>query len=82
MLVTLDSEIQAFSDAVLSLFVEKQITLLDNSTQTYSSEELRQILVEYGLIAGRELIYTMPDALPNDGRFIWDLDRKSVTIKI
>lgn len=82
MLVTLDSEIQTFSDAVLSLFVEKQITLLDNSTQTYSSESLRQILVEYGLIAGRELIYTMPDALPNDGRFIWDLDRKSVTIKI
>lgn len=82
MLVTLDGEIQTFSDAVLSLFVEKQITLLDNSTQKYSSEELRQILVEYGLIAGRELIYTMPDALPNDGRFIWDLDRKSVTIKI
>lgn len=82
MLVTLNGEIQTFSDAVLSLFVEKQITLLDNSTQKYSSEELRQILVEYGLIAGRELIYTMPDALPNDGRFIWDLDRKSVTIKI
>lgn len=82
MLVTLDSEIQTFSDAVLSLFVEKQITLLDNSVLQYSSEELQQILVKYGLIAGRELIYTMPDALPNDGHFIWDLDRKSVTIKI
>ena len=82
MLVTLGGEIQTFSDAVLSLFVEKQITLLDNNTQKYSSKELRQILVEYGLIAGRELIYTMPDALPNDERFIWDLDRKSVTIKI
>ena len=82
MLVTPDGEIQTFSDAVLSLFVEKQIALLDNSTHKYSSEELRKLLVEYGLIAGRELIYTMPEALPNDGRFIWDLDHKSVTIKI
>lgn len=82
MLVSLDSEVQTFSDAVLSLFVEKQITLLENRVQQYSCEELRQILVEYGLIAGRELVYTMPEALPNDGHFIWNLDHKNVTIKI
>lgn len=82
MLVTLDSEIQSFSDAVLSVLVENRITQLADSVLQYSSEELRQLLVKYGLIAGRELIYTMPDALPNDGRFIWDLDQRNVTIKI
>lgn len=82
MLVTLDSEIQTFSDAVLSVLVENQITLFDNSALQYSSEKLRQLLVDYGLIAGRELIYTMPEALPNDGHFIWDLDCKNVTIKL
>lgn len=82
MLVTLDSEIQSFSDAALSVLVENRITQLADNVLQYSSEELRQLLVEHGLIAGRELIYTMPDALPNDGRFIWDLGRKNVTIKI
>lgn len=82
MLVTLDSEIQTFSDAVLSVLVENQITHFADNVLQYSSEELRQLLVEYGLIAGRELIYTMPEALPNDGHFIWDLDCKNVTIKV
>lgn len=82
MLVTLDSEIQTFSDAVLSVFVENQISHLTDNVLQYSSEELRQFLVEYGLIAGRELINKMPEALPNDGHFIWDLDRKNVTIKL
>ena len=83
MLVTLDSEIQTFPDAVLSVLVENKITKFeeDNVLQ-YSSEKLRQLLVEYGLIAGKELIHTMPEALPNDNHFIWDLDCKNVTIKI
>lgn len=82
MLVTLDSEIQSFSDAVLSVLVENRVTRLADGVLQYSSEELRQLLIDYGLIAGRELIYTLPDALPNDGHFIWNLDRKNITIKI
>ncbi len=82
MLVTLDSDIQNFSDAVLSVFVENQITQLTNDNMLqYSCEELQQLLVEYGLISGKELIYTLPEALPNDDHFKWNLERKNVTIK-
>lgn len=82
MIVSLDSEIQTFSDAVLSIFAENHINQFANTTLTYTGEELREILLEYGLIAGRELIYTMPDALPSDEHFIWDLENKNITIKI
>ena len=77
MIVSLEGEIQTFSDAVLSIFIDNQI-----SKVKYSAEELRQLLIEYGLISGRELIYTMHDALPSDGRFIWDIKNKNVTINI
>lgn len=82
MLVSHDSEIQTFSDAVLSIFAENHISQLAETTLKYTGEELRKILVEYGLIAGKELIYTMPDALPSDEHFIWDLENKNITIKI
>lgn len=81
MLVTLDSEIQTFSDAVLSVFIENQVSQLADKMLQYSSEELQHLLVEYGLIAGKELIFKLPDALPNDSHFKWDLSHKIVTIK-
>lgn len=82
MIVRLDSEIQTFSDAVLSIFAENYFSQFADTILTYTGEELREILVEYGMIAGRELIYTMPNALPSDEHFIWDLDNKNITIKI
>lgn len=82
MIVSFDSEIQTFSDAVLSIFAENRTNQFADATLTYTREELREILVEHGLIAGRELKSAMPDALPSDEHFVWDLENKNITIKI
>lgn len=77
MLVSLNSEIQTFADAVIALLIEEHI-----EQRRFEAEELRHLLARRGMISGNELIWNMPKALPNDGRFAWDADGQNVTINI
>ena len=77
MVVSNRSEIQSFGDAVIAMLLENGI-----SQRKFEAEELRHKLVDRGMIAGNELIWKMPKALPNDGRFAWDNDGQHVTINI
>jgi len=75
MLVSVDSEIQTFGDAVLAVLIEEGI-----DQRKFEAEELRQFLVRRGLISGNELFRSMPKALPRDDVFIWDAAEEHVTI--
>lgn len=77
MVVSNRSEIQTFSDAVIAMLLEDGV-----SQRKFEAEELRRKLVQRGMIAGNELIWNMPKALPNDGRFVWNADGQNVTINI
>lgn len=77
MVVSNRSEIQTFSDAVIAMLLEEGV-----SQRKFEAEELRRMLVQRGMIAGNELIWNMPKALPNDGRYVWDADGHNVTINI
>ena len=77
MLIKTDSQVQTFSDAVISVLLEDGI-----AQRQFEAEELRQLLVRRGLIAGNELIWNMPKALPPDERFVWDAGQEHVTIKV
>lgn len=77
MVVSFDSEITTFSDAVISILVDKNIT-----KRSFEAEELRELLVKCGLISGNELIYNMRKALPSDHRYIWDIEGRYVKIVI
>lgn len=77
MLAKTDSEVQTFADAVISVLLEDGI-----AQRSFETEELRQLLVRRGLIAGNELIGKMPKALPPDERFIWDAAQEHVMIKV
>ena len=77
MVVTLDSEVQTFADAVAAVFLDNHL-----EQRAYEAEELRQILLKFGLIAGNELIWKMPKVLAKDERFAWDAAGKYVTIKV
>lgn len=77
MVVSNRSEIQTFSDAVIAMLLEDGVI-----QRKFEAEELRRMLVQRGMIAGNELIWNMPKALPNDGRYVWDADGHNVTINI
>lgn len=77
MLVSKSSEIQSFPDAVVAFLVDERVEQCE-----FKAEELRQLLVQRGLIAGSELIWNMPKALANDSRFAWDASGQKVTIKV
>lgn len=77
MLVTPDSEVQTFADAVVAHLVDNNI-----SKRQFEAEELRGKLVNGGLIAGNELIWHMPKAIGSDPRFAWDASGGKVSIKV
>ena len=77
MLVTQDSEIQTFADAVVAYLVDSEIP-----ERHFDAEELRGKLVRGGLIAGNELIWHMPKAIGSDPRFAWDASGQKVSIKV
>lgn len=77
MIVSGTSEISTFADAVVAFLVDDQV-----DQRRFEAEELRQLLVRRGMIAGNELIWNMPKALAKDGRFAWDADGKYVTVKV
>ena len=77
MVVSRDSVIRTFADAVISVLLEDRI-----SQREFEAEELRQLLVHRGLIAGNELIWNMHKAIPSDERFTWDAEGQYVTINV
>lgn len=77
MLVTPDSEIQTFADAVVAFLVDSGIP-----ERQFEAEELRGRLVDGGLIAGNELIWHMPKAIGSDPRFAWNASGGKVSIKV
>lgn len=77
MVVTADSEVQTFPDAIISVLVDEHI-----EKRQFDAEELRKLLLQRGLIEGNELMWTMPKATANDSRFIWSSNGQTVTINI
>lgn len=77
MLVSQNSEVETFGDAVIAFLKD------DGIVQTsFLAEELRQLLVQRGMIAGNELIWNMPKALAKDDRFAWSADEQTVTVRV
>lgn len=77
MLVKADSPIQNFGDAVIAYLMESEI-----EQRSFEAEELRQLLVNSGMIHGNELIWNMPKALAKDERFAWDAKGENVTVRV
>lgn len=77
MLVKLNSLIQNFGDAVIAYLMESEI-----KQRSFKAEELRQLLVESGMIKGNELIWNMPKALADDERFAWDAQDENVKVRV
>ena len=77
MVVSLESELQTFSDAVIAMILDNHV-----EERRFSKEDLRRLLVQHGLISENELVWTMFKALPNDERYSWDADEQFVTINI
>lgn len=71
-----DSIICDFGDLVYARILEDPSM---NLPQKMTKEALRQKLIEYQMIQGGELIYTMPKAL-NDPKFAWAVNGDSVLI--
>lgn len=77
MLVASDSPIQNFGDVVISYLIEQHV-----ERRQFDAEELRLLLVDGGILHGNELIWNMPKALKQDGRFAWDASGNSVAVAI
>ncbi len=77
MLVSADSEVQTFNDAVIAVLVDNQI-----EQREFESEELRQILVERGLIENADLAGKLSKYIESDERFVWSNNGLRVSIKI
>ena len=77
MLVSKDSEIQTFPDAVAAFLIDDGI-----EQRYFEAEDLRQLLLKRGMIIGNELIWNMHKALANDTRFAWDADGQHVFVKV
>ena len=77
MLVAENSPIQNFGDVVISYLLEQNI-----DRRKFEAEELRLLLADGGILHGNELIWNMPKALKQDGRFAWDASGNNVTVKI
>lgn len=77
MIVSKDSEVQNFADAVAAFLIDDGI-----EERAFEAEELRQMLVRRGMVAGNELIWNMHKALADDSRFIWDAEGRYVNVKV
>lgn len=77
MLAANDSPIQNFGDVVISCLLEQNV-----DRRKFEAEELRELLVDGGVLHGNELIWNMPKALKGDERFAWDISGNQVTVKI
>ena len=77
MIVSVDSEVQTFQDAVIAYLTEDEIP-----QREFSVDGLREVLIKGKMIAGNELSGSLHTALADDLRFTWSIDGKQVTIKV
>ena len=77
MLVSADSEVQTFNDAVIAVLIDGQI-----EKREFESAELRQILIERGLIGNADLTGRLSKYIESDERFVWSGDGQHVSIRI
>lgn len=77
MLVQYNSPLRNFCDVVIAILLENNV-----ADRTFEAETLRQLLVDFHVIQGNELIWNMPKALGGDERFAWDAGGNAVTIRI
>lgn len=77
MLVSSDSEVQTFNDAVIAVLVENQI-----EQREFESDELRQILVDRGMIGSGDLTGGLSKYIESDERFVWSSNGQKVSIRI
>ena len=75
MITTKDSEIETFSDAIVSVLIDN-----NNEKREFRIDEFREMLKNMGLIAGRELYRN--EARVTDERFIWDDEQHNVKIRM
>lgn len=76
MLVSEESEIETFPEAILVILMEEGI-----EEREFSAEALRQLLVGWGMIGEWELRGNLPKATAEDRRFAWDRKKSQVTIR-
>ena len=77
MLVSGSSEVQTFADSVAACLIDDKI-----AQRSFEAEELRQYLVQRGMIAGGELLNNMARVLGGDARFAWDAAGKNVVVNV
>lgn len=77
MLVTRDSEVQTFADAIAAHLVDNGI-----AERRFTAEALRRVLLDGGLIAGNELMGNLEKAIGRDPRFAWDAMGERVSINV
>lgn len=77
MLVTQNSVVQTFADAVVAYLVDSEI-----EQRQFEAEELRGVLLKGGLITGNELIWHVPKAIGSDPRFAWDMSGQNVKVQV
>ena len=77
MLVAGDNVIQSFGDVVVTWLMDNDI-----EQRNFEAEDLREDLVDAGILQGNELIGNMPKALKQDERFAWDAGGSRVTIRL
>lgn len=77
MLVTQNSVVQTFADAVAAYLVDSEI-----EQRQFEAEELRGVLLKGGLITGNELIWHVPKAIGSDPRFAWDMSGQNVKVQV
>ena len=77
MFVEKDSWIQDFRD-VVAVFLHNEMP----DRNEFEAEELREILVNAGMVSGNQLVYNMHNALGSDPRFLWNSDGNYVKVRI
>lgn len=77
MLVTQNSVVQTFADAVVAYLMDSEI-----EQRQFEAEELRGVLLKGGLITGNELIWHVPKAIGSDPRFAWDMSGQNVKVQV
>lgn len=77
MLVSQDCPIRDFGDVIIAYLIDT-----NNKQRDFEAEELRKLLVNAGIIQGNELLWNMPKALQNDGRFAWNISGDHVVIEV
>lgn len=78
MLVSADSPIESFHDAVSAMLLENGL-----DRRSFDTDELRGLIVDWGMVAGNEIGgVLLSQVLAGDPRFVWSSDKSKVTVRL